>query len=258
MILHVCLTRLKNHRLVHQRRTLSAFNMSSTKKRARSPEVDELLSTRQSTPVQTYQNAPLKRRCRGPKDDRLKALRKLEYKRNRRTNSSQGTAYQLPLARAPQLDTRVRRTAPAPVKSLHTPKPTVLHIPPAVPAECDEGGLEIFNASPVRPHVLLVPGLHTPSSVRDNCALFRQTRHLDGHTTAWNQRRNDQAANWTSVTIPQLVPIYLANRAATESGRLPPPSKPNGQCKCNKVAIKVEMVTWDREFIPHLLRLFFN
>jgi len=225
--------------------------MSSTKKRARSPEVDELLSTPQNTLVRTHQDVPLKRRYRGPKDDRIKAIRKLERNRNRRINSSQGTAYQTTLARTPQLNTRVRRTAPAPVISLHTPKPTVLHIPPSVPAECDEGGPDIFNASPVRPHVSLVPGLHMPSRVRDNRALLRQTRHLDSNTTPWNQRRGDQAANWTSVTIPRLVPIYLANRAATESGRSPPPPKPNVQCKCNKVAIKVEMVTWDRKLFPH-------
>ena len=79
--------------------------MSSTKN---SPEVGEPLSTRQSqsTSVQTHQNAPKKRRLRGPKDDRIKALRKLERKRNRRCNSSESNT------RVP-----VRRPAPAPVKT---------------------------------------------------------------------------------------------------------------------------------------------
>jgi hypothetical protein len=221
--------------------------MSSTKKRACSPEVDGLLSTGQDTYVQIHQNAPPKRRWRGPKDDRIKALRKLE--RKRRSAVFRDTDYQPIITPALQLNARVRRTAPAPVKSplQRSPEP---HSPPSPLAEGDEGGLENFNDSPLVPHVPLSSGLRTASSVRDNRALFHQTYHLDNHTSAWNQRRDNQATQWTSVAIPRLMPIYLANRAATESGRLPPPPRTNYQCQCNKVSIKVEMVTWDRKFSP--------
>jgi hypothetical protein len=142
--------------------------------------------------------------------------------------------------------------APAPVKSplQGSPGLAVPHSPPLPPAEGDEGGLENFNGSPVVPHVPLSSGLHTASSVQDNRALFHRTHHLDDHTSAWNQHRNKQATQWTSVAIPQLMPIYLANRMATESGKLPPPPKPDFLCRCNKVSIKVEMMTWDRKFSP--------
>ena len=232
--------------------------MSSTKKRARSPEVDGMLSAYQSTSVQTHRNAPSKRRCRGPKDARIKALRKLE--RKRRSEVFQDTAYQPIIARDPQLNTRVRRTAPTPVKSplQRSPGLAAPHSPPLLPAAGDKGGPETFNGSPVGLHVLSEPGLCTASSVRDNRALLRQTHHLDDNTSAWNQCRNNQAIHWTSVAIPRLMPIYLANRAATKSGRLPPAPMPNYQCRCNRVAIKVEMVTWDREFSPNLLQLFAN
>jgi hypothetical protein len=224
--------------------------MSSTKKRARSPEIDGLSSMCQGMAVQIRQNTLPKRRWRGPKDDCLKALRKLE--RKRRSTVFRDTDYQPIITGAPQLNTRVRRTAPAPAKSplQRSPGLAAPHSPPSPPAQGEEGGLESFNDSPVVPHVPLSSGLRTASSVRDNRALFHQTYHLDDHTSAWNQHHNNQATEWTSVAIPRLMPIYLANCAATESGKLPPPPKPNYQCQCNKVSIKVEMVTWDRKFSP--------
>jgi hypothetical protein len=174
-------------------------NMSSTKKCTRSPEVDGLLSTGQDTYVQIHQNAPPKRRWRGPKDNRIKALRKLECKR--RSAVFRDTDYQPIITPALQLNACVRRTAPAPVKSplQRSPEP---HSPPSPLAEGDEGGLENFNDSPLVPHVPLSSGLRTASSVRDNRALFHQTYHLDNHTSAWNQRRDNQATQWTSVAIP--------------------------------------------------------
>ena len=207
---------------------------------------------RQSTPVQIYQNTPpKKRRCRGPKDDGIKALLKLE--RKRRSEVFHDTAYKPIIAHAHHLNTRVRQTAPAPVEiPLHSsPGLAAPYSPPSLHAEGNEGGPESFNDPPASP-------LHTASSVRDNHALFRQTRHLDNHTSAWNRRRNNQATQWQSVAIPRLIPIYLENRAATESGRLPPPPIPNHQCHCNKVALKVEMVTWDCRLSLHSLSLFVN
>ena len=230
--------------------------MPSTKKRARSPEVDGLPSKRQSWSNRIYQNPPLKKRWRGPKYDRLKALEKIE--RKRRCPVFQAPAYIPNTTRAPQPS-----TGPAPVKSplQRCPKPAVPSSPPSLPAGGDEDGSEGFSDSPVSSHVPLGSNLRTASGYRDNRALLRQLRHLDDHTdhtSAWNKRRNNQAIQWKSVAIPRLMPTYLANRVATESGRLPPPPKPKHQCKCNKVASKVEMMTWDRKFSPHFLELFAN
>ena len=193
---------------------------ATTKKRARSPEVDGLTSTRQSTSIRIHQNTPLKRRCRGPKDDRIKALQKL-----RRRIHFRDTAYEPITSRTPQLTTRVHRTAPDPVSSplQLSPEPAALHSPPALLVGGDGDGPESFNDTPESfsdtpesSHVPLGSGLRTASSKRDNRALFRQTRHLDDHTSAWNGCCNNQATQWKSVTIPQLIPTYLANRASTE------------------------------------------
>lgn len=221
--------------------------MPPTKKRAHSPDVDGSSSTRQSKLIRV---APVKRRCRGPKEDRIKSLRKLES--SRRCEVFRYTACQPNTARAPQVDTRVHSAAPAPAPSplQHSPGPAVPQSQPSPPTggEYDPGS---FHGSPVSPHVPLGSGLREASSIRDNRALFRQTQQLDDRTSAWNKRRNNQSTQWRSVTIPRLMPIYLANRAATECGRLPPPPKPNHHCQCIKVTLKVEMITWDRKLSPH-------
>jgi hypothetical protein len=229
----------------------AVLNMAPTKTRARSPEVDGPLSTHQSMSVRIHQSTPRKRsRCRGLKDTRIKALRKLESKHH--SEVFYDTAYKPTVARADQVNTCVRPTAPVIVESpvQSSPGHAVPHSPPPLPAAGDKGGLESFNGSPVSPHVPLGPGLHMVSSIRDTRALFCQTHHLNDHTPEWNQWRNNQATQWQSVTIPQLLPIYLANCAATESGKSPPPPRPPHQCQCNKVALKVEMVTWDHKFSP--------
>ena len=231
-------------------------NMPSTKKRPRSPEVGGSSSTRESTSIPTHQNGPLKkRRWRGPKDNPIKALQKLE--RKRRCEVFWDTGYEPITAHAPQLNSRVHRMAPAPVKSplQRSPGLAVPHSPPSLPEGGDEGEPENFNDSPVSSHIPLGCGLPPASGVRDNHAFFRQTWHLDDHTSTWNGRRNNQATQWKSVAIPRLLPTYLANHAATESGRLLPP-KPRHQCQCKTVALKVKMVTWDRKFSPHLLQMF--
>ena len=230
-------------------------HMPPTKKRPHSPDVDGLSSKHQSVSIRIHQNPPSQRPCRRPRDDRIKALQKLE--RRRRSVVFQDTAYNPKTARAPQLNTRVHCTGPGPVKSplQRSPPLAVPHSPPSLPSGGDEDGPERFSESPVSSHIPLGSGLRMASSVRDNRALFRQTRHLDNHTSTWNERRNDQAIQWKSVAIPRLMPAYLANRATTESGRLPPPPKPNHQCQCVKVVLTVEMMTWDRKFSPHLATL---
>jgi hypothetical protein len=228
--------------------------MPPTKKRARSPEVDRLSSIRQITSTSIHQNRLVKSRWRGPYDDRIKALQKLE--RSRRCEVAfQNPACTSNTAHALQVNTRVHRTAPAHATSplQHSPGPAVPHSPPSLPAGGEEYGLEGFNHSPVSSHVPLGSGC-----VRDNRARFRQTKRVGDHTTSWTKRRHSQATQWRSIAIPRLMPTYLANRAATKSGRLPPPPRNNHQCQCNKVALKVEMVTWDRKFSPHLLQLFAN
>ncbi len=213
---------------------------------------------RHSTSSQTYQDAPLKKRWRGSKYDRLKALEKIE--RKRRSKVFRYTPYIPNTIHVPQLSTHAHRTGPSPVKTRlqRGPGPAVPHEPPSLPAGSIQDGPKSTNDSPVSSHVPLASGSRTASSMRDNRALLRRTQHLDDHTSAWNRRRNNQAVQWKSVTIPQLIPSYLANRAATQSGRTPPSPKPNHQCVCNKVALKVKMVTWDRKFSPHFLQLLAN
>ena len=233
--------------------------MPPTKKRARSSEVDLLSSASQSTSIPTYQNRLVQSRCRGPIDDRIKVVRKLN--RSRRCEIAfQNTAYKPNTAHTPQTNTRTHRTVPAPVTSplQLSPGLAVPHSPPSLPVGGEEYGPETFNGSPVSSHVPLGSGLPTASSGRDNRALFRETQHPVDHKSAWTKRRHNQATQWRSIAIPRLMPTYLANRAATESGRSPPPPSPSHQCQCNKVALKVEMVTWDRKFSPHLLQLFAN
>ena len=198
--------------------------------------------------IRTYQDAPLDWCWRGPKFDRLKALEKIECKR--RSKVFRDTAYIPNTIHVPQLSTRAHHTGPAPFNARLQggPRPLVPHNPPSIPAGSIQDGPKSSNDSPVSFHVPLGSGLRTASGMWDNHALLRQTQHLDDHTSAWNRRRNNQAIQWKSVTIPQLIPRYLANRAATQSGRSPPSPKLNHQCECNKVALKVKMVTWDRKF----------
>jgi hypothetical protein len=57
---------------------------------------------------------------------------------------------------------------------------------------------------------------------------------------------------WRTNVIPQLILVYLANRAETESRRAPLSTKPVHQCQCDRVALKVDLITWDHKF-PALL-----
>ena len=203
----------------------------------------------------------MKRHWRTSKDNCIKALHKLES--SCCCEVFQYTTYQPNTMCPPQVDTCVHSTAPAPAPSplQHSPGPTVLQSLPLLPSEGGDYDTGSFHGSPLSPHVPLGSGLHGAASIQDNCALFHQTQHLDDNTSAWNKCHNNQSAQWRSVTIPQLMPIYLANCVATESGGLPPPPKPNHHCQCIKVTSKVEMITWDHKFSPHccncLLIVFF-
>ena len=229
--------------------------MSSTKKRGHSPEVGRPFSSHHRTSFHIQQHAPpKKRRCRGLKDDRLKAIRNLECRHRAQVFEDIDCTI---------IAHSTHHVATAPFESpLQSPgravPPPVPHSPPSVPAEDEDGGLEIFNDPPASPHDAPASGLYTASGIQDNQAFFWQTRHLDDHIPVWNQRWNKQATQWQSVAIPRLIPIYLANRAATESGKLPPPPMQNHPCQCDKVELNVKMVTWDRKFALHLIELFVN
>jgi len=88
----------------------------------------------------------------------------------------------------------------------------------------------------------------SPTGLWDNHTLLHQAYHLDKVTSTWNMRWNSQAMQWKTNVILQLIQIYLANHAETESGRVPPSTKPVHQCQCNRVVLKVELITWDCKF----------
>jgi hypothetical protein len=114
---------------------------------------------------------------------------------------------------------------------------------------------EDFNDVPVPPRVASQSS--SPIGVRDNHTLLCQTYHLDKVTPTWNTRRDSQAMQWKTTVIPRLIPVYLANRTETDSGRVPPYTKPVHQCQYKKVELKVELITWDRKF-PALLKRAFS
>jgi hypothetical protein len=128
-----------------------------------------------------------------------------------------------------------------------SPLPPPPHVPPLSPVNDDTIVFRDFGDIPVPPCVVSQSG--SPTGVlQDNQTLLRQTAHLDKVTLTWNTRRDSQATQWKTTVLPKLVLVYLANRMETESGRVPPSSKPVHQCQCNKSALKVDLVTWDRKF----------
>ena len=218
--------------------------MPSTKKRARSSEGGGPSSTRRKRSNNNYQDPRSKKmRWRGPKDDPIWALQEAESWR--RSTVYWPTNRKHPTASDRRLSTHAHRTAPAPVQSprQHSSEPSVPHSPQSLSAGGEEYEQVVFNDSPISSDIPIA----TNSRLRESRALLRQTRHRENHTSAWKRRRDKQAMEWKSVAIPRIMPTYLANRAATESGRLPPP-KPNHQCKCTKTVLKVELMTWDRKF----------
>jgi hypothetical protein len=111
---------------------------------------------------------------------------------------------------------------------------------------------EDFNDTPVCPDSSSQSGWHTSTGVlRNNHTLLHQMHHLDSTSSAWNIHHNNQATQQKSVVIPQLVTVYLANRAETESGRVPLSPRPPHQCKCDRVALEVKLINWDRKFSLH-------
>jgi len=107
---------------------------------------------------------------------------------------------------------------------------------------------EDFNDMPVPLRLAAQSSSPIATGLWDNRTLLCQTYHLDKVTPTWNMRRNSQAMQWKTNVIPQLIPVYLANRKETKTRRVPPSIKPVHQCQCKRVALKVELITWDRKF----------
>jgi len=222
--------------------------MNSTKKRPRSPGDD--LPQRHSN-ISTQTQVP--HRYRGAKDKCLCALQKLEKKRRhpilRNTETPRTTAKfskcttDVGRGRAAIVTTGCQR----PPRQGSSPPPP--HIPLLSPIQDDTAMFEDFNDAPVPPRLAAQSSSPIATGLRDNRTLLRQTYHLDKVTPTWNTRRNSQAMQWKTNVIPQLIPVYLANREETKTGRVPPSIKPVHQCQCKRVALKVELITWDRKFL---------
>jgi len=105
---------------------------------------------------------------------------------------------------------------------------------------------EDFTHMPVPLHVAAQSS--SPTGLQDNRTLLCQAYHLDKVTSTWNMQQNSQAMQWKTNVIPQLIQIYLANCTETESGRVPLSTKPVHKCQCNRVVLKVELITWDHKF----------
>jgi len=85
--------------------------------------------------------------------------------------------------------------------------------------------------------------------LRNNHTALCQTYHLDAIHSPWETRRNNQARQWKAVVIPQIIPAFLKNWAATESGRCSPSPQSRMGCQCTTTALEVDCVTWDHTFL---------
>jgi len=220
--------------------------MPSTKKRPQSPTIDEPPQKRSKRTTQAQIVSP-KRRKRGSKDQRLYDLQKLECTRRLAVFTSRpselstaqpirSTTAGIGRAIATTADPRPRSP------NRRSPSPVTLHSPPPIFINDDSF---VFDGSNNTPGASRTGSQTPPGDIRNNRTTLRQTNHLDAVTPTWNTRRSNQATQWKSVIIPKLIPVYLANRAKTKSGRTPPPLKPPHLCQCSTSALKVDLMTWD-------------
>jgi hypothetical protein len=47
------------------------------------------------------------------------------------------------------------------------------------------------------------------------------------------------------MTLPRLLPPFLANRAATKSGKLPAVPRPRHGCNCATISLSVQLLSWN-------------
>ena len=217
--------------------------MPSTKKRPQSPTNDEppherpKTTTQAQTQAQTVPPKTPKRRSRGPKDQRLVALKKLNAMR--RSNIFKSKPRQTDAVQPTTTTTTGVGHAIATAQSPNL-SPILSRSPPSLPINEDSFAFDESNNTPGSPGG--ASRTTPPSNIRNNLC---QTNHPDAAASTWNTRRNSQATQWKSVVIPQLIPVYLANHAETKSGRISPSPKPPHLCQCNVLALKVELMTWD-------------
>ena len=226
-----------------------ALNMTPPNKRPHSPGASDNIP-RKRTKILARARAlanPPRRRRRGPKDDPIFELEKIAKRRR----------YPILSTVPRQLDTlySIQPTTSliVPIVESHQPHQHIVSIAvpdrPSPPPNDYIGVDEYFNNTPVRPDTEAQSGSFTAANMlRNNGTHFHQTSHLDRPSSTWNIRRNNQATQWRSVVIPQLIAVYLANRAQTESGRVPASPKPPHQCKCERRALEIEFLDWDRKF----------
>jgi hypothetical protein len=218
--------------------------MPPTKKRSRSPE-GQIGSGVRPTDSNSAQVPPTKRRCRAPKDKRVVKLQKLRKGLNL-----------LDLSRSLPSSS----SSATPVNQIN---PTILlqdaSIPPLEPPsphsllnDVNLYSSDITEMSPNLPH-LPTPSHRSPrSGLRDNRVAHRRARLLD-NPRSWSNKREKQAATWKSAVLPRIMPVYLANRMTTKSGRLPSPPLVVNPCGCKTTELELNLMSWDCAFLlPHL------
>ena len=131
-----------------------------------------------------------------------------------------------------------------------SPLPIILHSQPSTIINDDSFAFEGSNNTPGSPDA---SSQTLPGNIRNNRTFLRQTNHLDAIVPTWNTHRNNQTTQWKLVVIPRLITVYLANRAETKSGRIPPSLKPAPLCQCSKSALNVDLMTWDRTYFPYYM-----
>ena len=219
--------------------------MPSTKKRPQLPTNDGPPRKRPKTITQAQVVSPKKRR-RGPKDDRIVALQK--WSSIRRSNIFKCKpgllgAVQPTRSTTTGVGRAIAMVDPGPQSPNLSP---ISRSPPSPPINDDSIVFDESNNTPGSPDGPSRTGSEAPpSNFRNNRTHLRQTNHLDAAAPTWNTRRNNQATQWKSVVIPRLIPVYLAYRAETKSGRIPPSREQCHLCQCNGSALKVDLMTWD-------------
>jgi len=219
--------------------------MSSSQKRPHSPET-------RAKPKRCRRNVvdhPPKWRSRGPKDQHISAFRKLQRK-NRHSAFADLALSQMSTVVNMQGATDAACTRVDSQQHRPSRSPSSQSLP-------DNGDLIASNNDDFMsmnttnaPKPGSSPPLCAPSRLqRNNRTALRQTYHLDAIHTSWETRRNNQARKWQAVVIPQIIPAFLKNRAATESGRCSPSPQSRTGCQCTTTALEVVCVTWDRTFL---------
>ena len=211
--------------------------MPSAQKRPRSPETGGMKKRRRRNAA-----GPLpKRRSRGAKDERISVFMELQC-RNR-----QSTFADLPPS---QTSTAIdmQETTDAACTGVNSRQLSSLHDNGDLITSTNDDSASMNTANTPKSGSR-APGHPSSRLRRNNRAALHQTYHLDALHSPWETHRNNQARQWQAIVIPQIIPAFLKNRAATESGRSPPPPQSRMGCQCTTTELEVDIVTWDRTFL---------